>query len=140
MGEENLPGQFTHCSNGLRMTVETAYLQDQSDPDQGQYSWAYFILIENIGKDKVQLVNRYWRITDAKGRYQEVFGAGLIGVRPSLAPGENFSYSSGTSLATSSGFMSGSLELVEAESGERVRAETPPFSLDIPADIPDAFH
>ena len=47
----------------------------QSEPDEGHYVWAYHVEIVNNGNEQVQLRTRYWRITDALGRVQEVCGA-----------------------------------------------------------------
>src|SRR6516165_8904062 len=68
----------------------------------------YTISITNKGTETVQLKTRYWRITDAHGRRQEVRGAGVIGEEPVLKAGEAFEYTSGVPLQTSSGFMTGS--------------------------------
>src|SRR3546814_10575109 len=71
------------------------------------YVWAYQVRIENIGRETVQLRNRYWQITDAFGRVQEVRGPGVVGEQPVLQPGESFEYTSGTPLQTPSGIMVG---------------------------------
>jgi len=54
------------------VAVEPSYLDDQSDPDEGQYLWSYTVTIENNGPEPVQLLSRYWHITDAAGHSQEV--------------------------------------------------------------------
>ena len=93
--------------------------------------WAYFVRIQNEGDVAVQLRSRYWKITDALGRVQEVRGQGVVGKTPKLRPGEMFEYNSGTSLSTPSGFMSGTYQMV-SESGENFDIEIPTFSLDLP--------
>jgi ApaG protein len=85
----------------------------------------------NDGPEKVQLRARYWRITDAVGRVQEVRGPGVVGEQPVLDPGEAFEYTSGTPLPTPSGIMTGVYQM-EAADGEQFDVEIPAFSLDSP--------
>ena len=59
--------------------------------------------------ETVQLLSRYWHITDGLGRIQEVRGAGVVGEQPILNPGEAYEYTSGTPLPTPSGIMRGTL-------------------------------
>jgi ApaG protein len=80
----------------------------------------------------VQLRSRYWKITDALGRVQEVRGPGVVGKTPVLRPGEMFEYNSATSLSTPSGFMGGTYQMV-SESGDNFDIEIPTFSLDLPS-------
>ena len=41
------------------------YLETESQPEQAQYRFAYTIEIENQGNESIQLLERYWIITDA---------------------------------------------------------------------------
>jgi ApaG protein len=122
---------YSHTSQDIRITVEPYYLDDQSSPSDDHYVWAYHVKIENIGEATVQLINRYWRITDANGQIQEVRGSGVVGEQPVLDPGESFEYTSGTPLGTPSGIMVGTYEM-ETQNGERFDVEIPAFSLDSP--------
>jgi ApaG protein len=112
--------------------VRAFYLADQSDPEQGRHVWAYRVRIANEGRETVQLLKRSWSITDGMGRTQQVHGDGVVGEQPVLEPGEVFEYTSGTPLATSSGFMRGQYHMVVTATGERFDAEIPAFSLDSP--------
>jgi ApaG protein len=80
----------------------------------------------------VQLLRRTWQITDARGRTQQVHGAGVVGEQPLLEPGESFEYTSGTPLDTPSGFMMGAYHMVVPSSGETFDVAIPAFSLDSP--------
>ena len=122
---------YSHTSQDIRITVEPYYLDDQSSPSDDHYVWAYHVKIENVGGATVQLINRYWRITDANGQMQEVRGAGVVGEQPVLDPGESFEYTSGTPLGTPSGIMVGTYEM-ETRNGDRFDVEIPAFSLDSP--------
>ena len=77
------------------------------------------------------LRSRYWKITDGRGRIQEVRGAGVVGEQPTLAPGQSFEYTSGAPLPTPSGFMVGSYQM-QASDGHLFNVEIPAFSLDSP--------
>ena len=118
-------------TRAIIVTVEPIFLEEQSQPSEQHYVWAYHVRIENQGDVTVQLRNRYWRITDSYGRVQEVRGAGVVGVEPMLEPGASFEYTSGTPLSAPSGIMVGTYEL-ESAGGERFEVAIPAFSLDSP--------
>ena len=122
---------YTKTTRSISITVEPQYLEERSSPPDSNYVWAYHVRIENSGRETVQLVNRYWRITDAFGRVQEVRGPGVVGEQPVLKPGEKFEYTSGTPLSTPSGIMVGAYQMETAD-GERFDAAIPAFSLDSP--------
>ena len=113
------------------MSVLPTYLEARSSPDNSQYFWAYRVIIENHGKETVQLLNRHWMISNARGELTEVKGAGVVGEQPILKPGESYEYTSGAPLNTTSGMMGGAYQM-ESESGERFDIEIPTFSLDRP--------
>ncbi len=122
---------YEETTRTIRVTVKPVYLDDQSSPSEDHYVWAYHVRIENLGAETVQLRNRHWRITDAKGRVHEVRGAGVVGEQPVLRPGEMFEYTSGTPLDTPSGIMVGDYAM-ETAGGERFTVAIPAFSLDSP--------
>ena len=122
---------YEAITRSISVSVEPIFLEDQSSPDEDHYVWAYQVKIRNKGLEAVQLLNRHWRITDARGQLQEVKGEGVVGEQPMLKPGEAFEYTSGTPLATPSGIMFGSYEM-ETNTGERFDIEIPAFSLDSP--------
>ena len=122
---------YSAITREIRVQVEPIYLDDQSEPDSSQYVWAYRVQIENEGSETVQLLTRYWHITDGMGRVQEVRGAGVVGEQPVLNPGESYEYTSGTPLPTPSGIMKGSYQM-RTPAGEKFDIEVPAFSLDCP--------
>ena len=115
----------------ITVTARAAYLPEQSDPDLGQYAFAYTITLRNTGNVPAQLISRHWIITDADGRVQEVRGLGVVGEQPLLKPDESFEYTSGTSLATPVGTMRGSYQML-AEDGLQFDAPIPEFMLSMP--------
>ena len=115
----------------VRVTSDTVYVEDQSDPGSDRYVFAYTITIENSGLVTAQLLNRHWIITDASGQVQEVKGEGVVGEQPVLAPGRAFRYTSAAMIETPVGSMYGSYEML-AEDGIRFDAQIPAFSLSVP--------
>ncbi|WBV42628.1 Co2+/Mg2+ efflux protein ApaG [Pseudoroseomonas cervicalis] len=126
------PPLFTATTQDIRVSVRAFFLEDQSNPEQSHFVWAYRVTIENLGQRTVQLLRRSWQITDAQGRMQQVHGPGVVGEQPVLEPGESFEYTSGTPLSTPSGFMRGTYHMVETASGEAFDIAIPAFSLDSP--------
>jgi ApaG protein len=122
---------YEKTTDNVRVSVEPAYLDDQSSPEDRRYVWAYRVRIENCGRESVRLRSRYWRITDANGFMQEVSGEGVVGDQPILKPGENYEYTSGAPLTTPSGFMVGNYTM-EGENGRYFTVDIPAFSLDSP--------
>lgn len=122
---------YEATTDDIKVTVQPIFLEDQSDPEEDHYVWAYHVRIENLGDRTVQLRGRYWRITDSRGRMQEVRGPGVVGEQPTLAAGESFEYTSGTPLETPSGMMVGHYQM-EAADGTTFEIEIPAFSLDSP--------
>ena len=128
---EAAAGHYSAVTRAIEVSVRPIYLEEQSTPEDDHFVWAYQVRIENSGPETVQLLRRYWRITDALGRVEEVKGDGVVGEQPVLGPGENFEYTSGTPLTTPSGIMLGYYEMV-TDLGEAFNAEIPAFSLDSP--------
>jgi len=122
---------YSKTTKKISITVNPYFLEEQSEPDDQHYVWAYQVTIDNQSKEKVQLKNRYWKIIDSNGTKQEVSGQGVVGEQPVLNPGEKFEYTSGTPLSTPSGFMEGHYEMETIE-GVKFEAYIPQFSLDSP--------
>ncbi|MBK7251190.1 MAG: Co2+/Mg2+ efflux protein ApaG [Gammaproteobacteria bacterium] len=115
----------------IRVEVETAYLDDQSEPQEQRFVFSYTITIRNEGEVAARLLARHWVITDANGKVQEVRGDGVVGEQPYLKPGQGFRYSSGAVLETPVGAMQGSYQML-ADDGLQFDAPIPPFRLAMP--------
>src|ERR1700719_5313438 len=115
----------------ISVEVETAYLEDQSEPRERRYVFSYTITIRNEGEVPAKLLTRHWVITDANGRVQEVRGDGVVGEQPYLKPGQGFRYSSGAVLETPVGAMQGSYQML-SDDGQRFDAPIAPFRLAMP--------
>lgn len=129
--ENELTEMYKATTHNIEVTVEPFYLENKSEPDESRYIWAYHVQIENHGAETVTLISRYWRITDALGRVQEVRGEGVVGEQPELQPGETFVYTSGAPLTTPSGMMTGTYLMTTAK-GKNLEVQIPTFSLDSP--------
>jgi ApaG protein len=119
-------------TNAINVSVKTRYLEKESKPEDGKYVYAYEIDIQNNGEIAAQLISRHWKIVDSHEDTQEVQGLGVVGQQPTLQPGENYTYTSGVVLKTSSGYMHGAYTLRDAN-GLEFEAEIPAFSLVIPS-------
>ena len=122
----------TAVTQGIRVTVKTRFLADQSSP--GRWAFAYTVRIENLGSIATQLRSRHWIITDGNGKREEVKGDGVVGNQPILRPGEKFEYTSGAVLQTPHGSMQGTYRMV-TEDGRQFDAEIAPFSLTQPGSL-----
>jgi ApaG protein len=115
----------------IHIHVATSYMDDQSEPEDDRYVFAYTITISNKGEEPATLLSRHWIITDANGKVQEVSGDGVVGEQPHLNPGERFRYSSGAVLETPVGAMQG-LYRMQTDRGQSFDAPIQPFTLAVP--------
>ncbi len=128
------PGAHTESDlppHRICVEVETEYLDEQSDPKEERYVFAYTITIRNEGDAAARLLGRHWIITDANGKVQEVRGDGVVGEQPHLQPGQGFRYSSGAVLETPVGSMHGSYHML-GDDGQHFEAPIAAFTLAMP--------
>lgn len=118
----------------LNIQVSTRFLDDQSQPKDNRYVFAYTVTIRNAGSIAARLLSRHWLITDANGKIEEVRGDGVVGEQPWMRPGDSFEYTSGAVLETAVGTMRGSYQLL-ADDGTRFDVPVPPFTLSVPRTI-----
>ena len=124
---------YRSITRNIEVLVEPFYLDNRSDPAENRYVWAYRVTIANHSREFVQLLSRYWHITDAKGRVEEVRGMGVVGEQPELHPGDSYQYTSGCPLSTPSGIMVGRYTMRD-EAGQLFEVDIPAFSLDLPGE------
>ena len=120
---------YRAVTHDIEITAEPEFLADESDPKHKRWFWSYTITITNHGRSSVQLINRYWQITDGNGRLHEVRGTGVVGEQPVIKPGETYRYTSGCPLDTPQGIMAGHYQM-QCSTGEMMTVEIPAFSLD----------
>jgi ApaG protein len=113
-------------------SVAVRHLPEQSDPNQGQFAFAYTITVRNSGDVTAQLVARHWIIRDSNGHTEEVRGLAVVGHQPVLKPGESFEYTSWTRIATPSGTMRGTFFCM-TDDARPFDAPVPEFVLALPS-------
>jgi ApaG protein len=79
--------KYSATTRQISVTVSPTYLDDQSVPENSHFVWAYQVVIENRGRETVELRSRHWRITDARGEVREVRGPGVVGEQPAASNG-----------------------------------------------------
>ena len=119
-------------SEGVEVNVETFYQPDYSNPVAGEYMFAYRITIENRNNFPIKLHRRHWHIFDSNGSYREVEGEGVVGVQPTLNPGEKYQYVSGCNLRTEMGKMHGTYTMENLNNKKNFEVNIPVFEMIVP--------
>lgn len=121
----------------IHISAKARYMPNESAPDSKRFIWSYEIKIENQSEEIVQLLNRYWRITDMTARVEEVRGPGVVGLQPIIKPGKEFVYNSFCQLMMPQGTMEGYYEMQTLDE-VRFRVEIPKFVLAAPGGVTPA--
>lgn len=122
----------------MKVIGKATYLPEESSVDKQRFLWSYEITITNLTNEIVQLLNRYWRITDMSGKVDEVRGPGVVGLQPIIKPEKNFVYNSFCQLNTPQGTMEGYYEMQTLDE-VRFLAEIPKFILTSPTTITSPY-
>lgn len=122
----------TDITKGVKVTVETDYQPEYSDPTQHHYVFTYKVSIENMGDKTIQLKSRHWDIVDITHPRREVEGEGVVGKQPVLEPGEIHQYVSGCNLNSGIGKMSGYYEMERVVDGLVFQVNIPEFTMVVP--------
>ncbi len=125
-------GRLHATTRAIAVTVQPFYLEDQSEPDEGRFVWAYRVRIRNAGPEPVQLISRTWRITDGRGRTIEVEGPGVVGEQPVARARRDVRVYVGHAVGDADRLHGGHYHMVAAASGESFDVAIPAFSLDSP--------
>ena len=124
----------TAVTREVEVSVESFFLESESNPEQNRYSFAYRVQLKNLGRETVQLLSRHWIITDSIGKVQHVKGPGVVGEQPVLKPGASYEYTSGSRLESPMGTMEGTYQMVTDE-GENFDIRIPMFTLTVPGTL-----
>ena len=117
---------------GLRVSVdEVDYVPTLDAPPDRPHPFVYFITIHNDSHTPVTIVGRKWIVREANGQCIVVEGEGVVGQRPRIEPGGNFSYNSYHVVAADSEVEGSYLGFDDAQRPLIVRI--PKFTLNIPA-------
>jgi ApaG protein len=122
----------TTITDGVKVSVETQYQPEYSNPANDHYMFAYKINIENVGENTVQLLRRHWEIFDSNGEHREVEGEGVVGEQPVIEPGSFHEYISGCNLKTDMGSMKGEYQMVRTLDNTLFDVEIPQFDMVAP--------
>ncbi|NOG31987.1 Co2+/Mg2+ efflux protein ApaG [Halomonas sp. CH40] len=119
----------------IHVSVVSHYLAEESNAAQGRYVFSYRVTLDNKSPHSVQLLARYWKITQGSGEHQEVRGKGVVGQQPLIGPGQRFRYTSRAILQTPVGTMEGAYTLLDTSTQRSFDVEIAPFRLATPLAI-----
>lgn len=119
-------------TKGIRVSVETEYQDEYSNPAQLHYVFTYKITIENLSDKTIQLLARHWDIVDVTFPTREVAGEGVIGKQPIIEPGQMHQYVSGCNLKSGMGKMKGFYTIESLVDGKRFSVKIPQFEMVVP--------
>ncbi len=116
-------------SGGVKISVETFYQSEYSNPINSEFMFAYKITIENNNQFPVKLLRRHWHIYDSNGSFREVEGEGVVGIQPVIAPASSYQYISGCNLRSEIGKMQGTYLLENINSKKTFNVTIPAFEM-----------
>lgn len=122
----------SQISEGVKITVETYYQPDYSNPVNNEYMFAYRITIENHNVFAIKLLSRHWFIFDSNGSLRETEGDGVVGIQPQINPGEQYQYVSGCNLRTEMGRMHGTYTMENITNKRTFNVFIPAFEMQAP--------
>ncbi len=121
----------TEITSDMEVSAEAFYLPEHSDADKNDYRFGYRIKLRNTGQETLQLLTRHWVISDSNGHVFHIHGDGVIGMQPTIKPGEEFNYESSSLLHSPVGTMEGEYQMIN-EHKETFKIKIPMFSLSVP--------
>ena len=119
-------------SGGVKISVETFYQPEFSNPLNSEFMFAYRITIENNNNFPIKLLSRHWHIFDSNGSMKEVQGEGVVGVQPLIAPAEKYEYMSGCNLRSEIGRMHGTYLMENVNTLKTFNVVIPYFEMQVP--------
>jgi len=122
----------TSITDGVKVSVETVYQPEYSNPANDHFMFAYKVTIENTGSYSVRLLSRHWHIFDSNGAKREVEGEGVVGMQPVIEPGNAHEYVSGCNLKTDMGTMKGQYRMMRLLDNTFFDVQIPEFDLIAP--------
>lgn len=130
-----ISNMVTQITEGVKVSVETYYQPEYSNPLNNEFMFAYRVIIENESGVTVKLLRRHWHIVDSNGLQREVEGEGVIGEQPIIEPRYLHRYVSGSNLRSEIGKMYGSFLMERLIDGKQFRVVIPAFQLVVPAKL-----
>src|SRR5690606_32587605 len=122
----------SQISEGVKISVESFYQPEFSNPLLSEFMFSYQITIENCNNFTVQLLSRHWYIYEGAGSIREVQGDGVVGVQPIIEPGGTYQYVSGCNLKAEIGKMCGTYLFINSDTKAMFDVIIPAFELQVP--------
>jgi ApaG protein len=119
-------------TQGIKISIETEFNSSFYKNNKMHYAYNYTVTIENQSNDTVQLISRYWKISDSLNNIEVVEGEGVIGQKPVLKPGTFYTYSSGCILISPFGSMKGFYNMINFSTTRKFKVDIPSFKLSAP--------
>jgi len=116
-------------TKGIKIAVKTTYDGTVYRNNALHHAFSYYISIENTTKETVQLLDRFWEISDALNATEYVEGEGVVGQKPTLKPDEVYTYRSHCLLIGSTGAMKGSFTMLQLNTSQKFTVSIPSFQL-----------
>jgi len=116
-------------TNGIKIAVKTTYDGTVYRNNVLQHAFSYYISIENTTKGTVQLLERFWEISDSLNATEFVEGEGVVGQKPVLHPDERYTYRSHCLLIGSTGAMKGTFTMIQLNTDQKFKVSIPSFQL-----------
>ncbi|MFT5761247.1 MAG: ApaG protein [Polaribacter sp.] len=116
-------------TNGIKISVKTKF-NGTIERNQNTFNaFSYFITIENESDAIVQLLERFWEISDALNEKEFVVGEGVVGQKPTINPSEQYTYRSNCFLLGSTGSMKGTFKMINKTTNVLFQVIIPTFQL-----------
>tara|TARA_R110002124_G_scaffold23387_5_gene86747 strand:+ start:2247 stop:2633 length:387 start_codon:yes stop_codon:yes gene_type:complete len=116
-------------TNGIKISVKTEFNGVINRNLNTFNAFSYIINIENESGDVVQLLERFWEISDALNDKEFVVGEGVVGQQPILNPNEQYTYRSNCFLLGDSGSMKGTFKMINKKTNILFQVIIPTFQL-----------
>ena len=123
---------ISKISCGIKVSVENFFQPEFSNPLNNEFIFAYKITIANQNRYPVKLHRRHWYIIESNGSRREVEGEGVVGIQPTILPGEDYHYVSGCNLSTEMGKMFGAYQMENLDTLEKFDVPIPVFEMIVP--------
>ena len=116
-------------TKGIKISVKTKFDGLIKRNLNAFNAFSYFITIKNESDDVVQLLERFWEISDALNDKEFVAGEGVVGQKPILNPKGQYTYRSNCFLLGDTGSMKGTFKMINTKNNTLFQVIIPTFQL-----------
>ncbi len=120
--------KISNLSSGVKITVSTNFIPEQSKIEHKLFCYSYTVEIHNSNSTIIKLINRHWKVFAGNRQIADVKGDGVVGKQPIIEPDSSYDYSSYTVIPADYGYMLGRYTFQDA-SGDFFDVEVPRFDL-----------